>query len=191
MKFFFAVFTVLFLSVAAPMKSSADELPGTPVFEDDFSVLGLFAEHWESTKGAKCEKGKVSIPWKGKNIWNSITLRRIPKGDYAFTFDVALEKPTEPKTGFFGIKLDGWINLLITPSRTEEKAWPHTAYKVGNEKHARGKGSGAIPGFKFGTPVKVMVSRKKVGNSYNYVYKVNGRLVDSFIVPFNKKGTER
>ena len=120
---------------------------------------------------------------------DTLTLRRIPKRNFAFTADVTLEKPKGPKYGHFGIKLDGWINLLISPSLTKNVAGAHTAYLVESEKRSRGQRQRLIPGFKFGKPVRLMVSREKVGKSYNYAYKVNGRLVDSFIVPPNTKGT--
>jgi hypothetical protein len=181
--------TVFFTFLITGMALADKKLPGTPVFGDDFSVLGLFAENWESTKGTQCKDGKAIIPWPGKGVINTLTLRRIPKGDYVFTADVVLDKPKGPKAGHFGIKLDGWINLLISPALTENKAYAHTAYKVGNEKRSRGKTGGAIPGFSFGKSVRIMVSREKIGKSYKYSYNVDGRQIDSFITPYNKRGT--
>jgi len=181
------IIAVFAFSLLKGVQLPAQELPGVPVFGDDFSVLGLFAENWESSKGTSCKDGRAIIP--GDKMINTLTLRRIPAGDFAFTADIVLEKPVGPKSGHFGVKLDGWINLLISPSLTKNQAGMHTAYTVTGEKHARGQRQSLIPGFSFGKPVKIMVSREKVGKSYNYVYKVNGILVDSFIVPFNKKGT--
>jgi len=170
----------LAVSVLTGMKLSAQELPGIPVFGDDFSVSGLFVENWIPSKGVKNEDGRAIIPQN-----NHLTLRRIPEGDFAFTVDLTIEKPTRKDIGHCDVGLDG-IHFLITP---KNKPVAHTAYTVPGEKRARGNTMGAIPGFEFGKPCKIMISRKKLGKGYVYSYKVNGNPVDSFfiVMPVNGK----
>ena len=154
-----------------------DSQPRIPIFSDDFSVPALFAENWDASKSARCEDGRAIIP-----AGHNLTLRRVPEGDFAFTADIVVEKPTSARPGHFGVKLDGWINLLISPSLKKNAAVAHTAYRVRGEKRSRGKSGGLIPGFRFGKPVRILVSREKVGDGHNYSYRVNGRPVDSFVV---------
>jgi len=166
------------LSAALVAGAFADDSPpGIPVFSDDFSVPALFAENWDASKSARCENGRAVIP-----AGHNMTLRRVPAGDFAFAADIVVEKPESKLPGHFGVKLDGWINLLITPSRKRNAAVAHTAYRVRGEKRSRGNSGGLIPGFRFGKPVRILVSREKVGEGHKYSYRVNGRPVDSFVV---------
>jgi len=173
MKTIIASFSLLFLFAVVNLR--CEELPGIPVFSDDFSVRELFVENWESSKSVKNEDGKVVIP-----SGNTITLRRIPEGDFVFTADITVEKPDGKDPGHCGVRLEGWINLMITPSLTNNTAIANTAYRVPGEERSRGKTAGLIPDFEFGKPVRIMVSREKVGESQKYSYTVNGRPVDSF-----------
>ena len=168
-----AVLLVNWLTVAS---ASERELPGIPVFGDDFSVSALFVEHWDASKGAKCEEGRALIP-----SGDTMTLRRIPEGDFAFTADVTVTKPAGPESGHCGVILDG-IHFMIAPSTTQPVASARTAYRVAGEKRSRGATGGLIPGFEVGKPVRFMVSRAKLGEAHKYTYSVNGRPVDSTVV---------
>jgi len=169
-KFMYLLFAGLFLCGCL----FGEEIPGIPMFSDDFSIVENFAENWESSKGVKSEDGHVIIP-----SFNNITLRQIPEGDFVFTLDVILQKPVE--AGFFGVKIGGWINFLISPSLKENAAIAHTAYRVPGEKHSRGKRGGKISDFEFGKPVRIMISRENIsGDNNKYSYTVNGCSVDSF-----------
>lgn len=173
----------LLIGLIAGMNLQAEELPGIPVFSDDFNVPELFVENWESSKGVRNESGKAIIP-----SGNIMTLRRIPDGDFAFTFDITVEKPEGKDPGHCGVKLEGWINLMISPSLTSNAAGANTAYRVPGEERSRGKTAGLISDFEFGKPVKIMVSSENLGESRKYSYRVNGRPVDSFTVS-NPAGT--
>ena len=55
--------SVAFLVVSlTSMMSWGQELPGVPMFGDDFSVPGLFAENWDASNGMKCEAGRATVP---------------------------------------------------------------------------------------------------------------------------------
>ena len=84
---------------------------GIPVFGDDFNVKGLFIENWEPSKGAKNEEGRAIIPTN-----NSMTLRRVPEGNFVFTADLIVEKPERKDIGHCGVILDGWPAEVIQPA---------------------------------------------------------------------------
>ncbi len=174
------IISAFLVSLLIGLQLSAKELPGVPTFGDDFSVSALFVENWIPSKGVRTEDGRAIVPRD-----NSLTLRRIPEGDFAFTVDITIEKPNSKDIGHCNVTLDG-INFLITP---KSKPIAHTAYTVPGEKRARGKRTGAIPDFEFGKPCKIMISRKRLGEGYQYSYKVNGNPVDSFfiVMPANGK----
>ena len=158
------------------------DLSAVPVFSDDFSVPGLFAEHWDASKGTKCEDGRAVIP-----SGNQMALRRKPGGDFALTAELMVEKPSDTKGGHCGVILDG-IHFMISPSATEPEATPHTAYRVAGEERSRGAYGGSIPGFDFGKPVTITISRIKLGEAHKYSYTVNGHPVDAFIVALPASG---
>ena len=162
------------------MSVSAQELPGIPVFGDDFSVSGLFVENWDVTKGVKCEDGRAVIP-----AGDSMALRRIPDGDFAITADLIVKKPEGTDIGHCGVIIDR-IHFMITPAG---QPFANTAYRIGGEEKSRGNSTKSIPGLEFGKPCKIMVSRVKLGDGYKYSYKVNGNPVDSFsvVMPGNGK----
>ncbi len=175
------IISAFLVSLLICLQLPAQELPGVPVFGDDFNVIGLFVENWESTKDTKTEGGRAIIPSN-----NNMKLRRIPEGNFGFTADLTVEKP-EGEIGHCGVVLDG-IHFMINPSTNPSAG---TAYRVPGEKRSRGNNSGAIPGFKFGEPCRVFISREKLGEGYKYSYKVNGQTVDSFqiIMPADGKIT--
>jgi hypothetical protein len=165
-------FLVFMLSTIA-LFSVAGNNPGIPEFGDDFNVSGTFIENWKITKGVKCEGGRVIILPN-----NNIVLRRIPQGNFAFTADLTVQKPKGKKIGHCGMIIDG-IHFMITP---KSRPIANTAYRLPGEKRSRGRSIGNIPGFKFGSPCQIMISRQKLGKGYKYSYKVNGNPVDSFQV---------
>jgi hypothetical protein len=164
------------------LTASGQELPGIPAFGDDFSVSGLFAENWEASKATKWEEGRALIP-----SGNNMTLKRIPDGAFAFTADLVVAKPAGPDSGHCGVILDG-IHFMLTPSLTRPTTIANTAYRVPGEERSRGASGGLIAGFEFGKPVRIMVSRVKLGEGHKYCYTVNGRPVDSFIVAMPANG---
>ncbi len=172
-------FRIIVLTCAmAAVSLTAGEIAGIPVFTDDFSVQALFVENWEPSRGVTNEDGKAVIP-----AGNNMTLRRIPEGDFAATADITLHKnPEDPLWGMFGVKLGGWINFLITASPSKDTAGAHTAYRVPGEEHSRGKRQTRMLDFEFGKPIRIMVSREKVGETLKYSYTVNGQPIDAFTV---------
>ncbi len=174
------IIMALFASLLAGMKISGQELPGVPVFGDDFNATGLFVENWEASKGAKCENGHAIIP-----AANNIALRRIPDGDFAFTAELTVEKPEGKDIGHCGAIIDG-IHFMITPCNNPTAG---TAYRVPGEESSRGNNIKSVPGFEFGKPCKMTVSRVKLGEGFKYSYKINGTPVDSFtvVMPANGK----
>jgi hypothetical protein len=169
----------LLFSLLAATAPKAAELPGLPVFGDTFDVVGLFVENWEATKGTKAEGGRVLIP-----ASNSLTLRRVPDGDFAITADLTVEKPSGPDIGHCGMTLDG-IHFMVKPTSRPAGG---TAYRVPGEARSRGT-AGAIPGFEFGKPCRFQISRARLGKGYSYTFKANGQLVDAFsvVMPANGK----
>jgi len=171
--------TALLASMLTAATPRAAELPGVPVFGDNFDVVGLFVENWEATKGTKSAEGRVLI-----QANNNLTLRRVPEGDFAITAELTVEKPAGPDIGHCGVILDG-IHFMVKPT-----AHPHggTAYRVPGEERSRGN-SGAIPGFEFGKPCRFEISRARLGKGFNYTFKANGQLVDAFsvVMPANGK----
>ena len=166
------IITIFSISLLIGLQLPAQDLPGIPKFGDDFNVKGLFIENWETTKGARTEDGHAVIP-----ASNSIKLRRIPEGNFAFTADLTVEKP-EGKIGHCGVILDG-IHFMITP---KEKPCAQTAYRLPGAKRSRGTMVGNIANLELGKPCKILVSREKLGKGYKYSYKLNGNSVDSFTV---------
>ncbi len=146
--------------------------PGIPEFGDDFNVSGLFVENWEATRGAICADGQVSLPPN-----ESMALRRIPEGDFAITADLTVTKPTGNDIGHCGVIIDK-IHFMITPAGS---GFANTAYRLPAEKRSRGK-KAPIPGFEYGKPCRVMVTRQKLGEGYKYAYTANGAPIDSFFV---------
>ena len=170
---------VLAIRWLAGTVAPGQEISGMPVFGDDFGATGLFVENWDVTKGAKCEGGRAIIP-----SGNNITLRRKAEGDFAITADLTVERPVGKDVGHCGVTIDG-INFMITP---RQQPIANTAYRVPGEERSRGASAGAIPGFEFGKPCRIMISRQKLGESYKYSYKLNGKPVDSFNVMMPVKG---
>ena len=68
------VWGVFLICLLIGMDVSAEELPGIPVFGDDFSVSGLFVENWIPSKGVRIENGRAIIPAN-----NNMKLRRVPE----------------------------------------------------------------------------------------------------------------
>jgi len=139
-----------------------------PVFSEDFETVGLFAERWiPSCKQVVIKKGQVTMPWGG------ITLRRELKGNFAITVDLILGKPTR-KSGFCSVIIDG----IYFAVRSDGKGW--TVYRPPNRKRSLGT-TKPIDGFAIGKKCKVFVSRQKVGKTFKYVFKVNGKLISAFV----------
>ncbi|MGI5868261.1 MAG: hypothetical protein ACOX9C_02280 [Kiritimatiellia bacterium] len=144
-------------------------LRGVPVFGDDFNATGLFIENWEPSKLTVSEGGRAIIP-----TGNSMRLRRVPEGNFAFSADVAVREPEE-RTGHGGIILDG-IHFMLNPGGSA-----NTAYRVPGETRSRGNAR-PISGFAFGKPYRLRVSREVLGDMFKYTYTVDGDPVDSFVV---------
>jgi hypothetical protein len=157
----------------------AAELPGLPVFGDNFDVVGLFVENWEAAKGTKSERGRALIP-----AGSSLTLRRVPDGDFAISAELIVEKPAGPDIGHCGVILDG-IHFMVKPT---DRPSGGTAYRVPGEERSRGT-AGAIPGFEFGKPCRFQISRARLGKGFSYTFKANGQRVDAFsvVMPANGK----
>ena len=119
-----------------------------------------------------------------------LALRRIPEGAFAFTAELTVAKPVGTESGHCGVILDG-IHFMITPSTAKPVAIANTAYRVAGEARSRGASGGLIPGFEHDKPIRVMVSRAKLGEGHKYSYTVNGRPVDSFIVAMPADGKIR
>lgn len=173
------VIAALLINMLTAATTDAAELPGIPVFGDDFAVVGLFVENWEATKGAKSEGGRVLIP-----AGNNLTLRRVPDGDFAVSAELNVEKPAGPDIGHCGVILDG-IHFMVKPT---DRPSGGTAYRVPGEERSRGN-AGSIPGFEFGKPCRFQISRARLGKGYSYTFKANGQLVDAFsvVMPANGK----
>ncbi len=139
-----------------------------PVFSDDFETVGLFAERWiPGNKKVIIEKGQVTMPYGG------ITLRQKVEGNFAVTVDLTLGKPTR-KSGFCSVIIDG----IFFAVRSDGKGW--TVYRPPNRKRSLGTIK-PIDDFAIGKKCKVFISRQKVGKTFKYVFKINGKLISAFV----------
>jgi len=155
------------------------ELPGTPVFTDDFDVPALFIENWSVTTGTSLEDDHVVIP-----AGNSLTLRAVQEGDFVITADVTVEEPESSDLGHCGVTLDG-IHFMSVP-RNPPTA--QTAYRVPGETSSRGT-LVSSPGIAFGVACRFEISRSQFGQAYYYTFKVNDQVIDAFVVAMPLNGT--
>ncbi len=163
----FLCLMLLLLLLSSGFALSAAELQ-MPVFSDDFSTPGLFAERWKpSSSKVVIKAGRVTMPYGG------ITLRRKIKGNFAISVDLTLGKPTK-KLGFCSVIIDGVFFAI----RSDGKGW--IVYRPPNRKHSLGT-TKPIEDFAIGKTCRVFISRRKVGKAFKYVFKVNDQLIAAFV----------
>jgi len=169
---------LLFFCLVAFTGLLVAELPGTPVFTDDFDVPALFIENWSVSTGTSLEDDHVVIP-----SGNNLTLRAVQEGDFVITADVTIYEP-EGDLGHCGVILDG-INFMSVP-KTPPTA--QTAYRVPGESRSRGT-LVSSPGIVFGVACRFEISRSQMGDANYYTFKVNDRVIDAFVAPMPLDGT--
>lgn len=159
---------MLATAAAFPLCGGEAELP---IFDDDFSVTGFFAEKWNARGEIIPGAGLIKLE-PGQGISPKIDLTG---KDYAVEADISLAPSPEfpENNGHASISLDG-ITFMIRP----DKRWG-TAYRPAGM--ARSKGSiGLLDNFEFGKSYRFRITRKLLKEGAQYSLSVNGKNVSSF-----------
>lgn len=151
---------------------------GTLVFSDDFTTTGLFAENWDFSKGVMPKDGTVRLA--GEKVL-SIKLRKKMSDDFTVAAHVIPAK-FNGSYGHTGLVIDG-IHFMIN-----HLGHASTAYRP--PAASRSKVNGAfVPGYKFGDPCKISVTRRQNDKMREYLFQINDTLLltikDDEMIPTN------
>lgn len=145
--------------------------PGIPLFSDNFDTKGTFVENWKPQGKVENSDNVVRMVNGGSLIMN----RELPEEFFA-SVKLTLQEPADKtKTGFAGFDV-GDCKFTLRP---DGLGW--VVYRVPNQKNSNGAAR-KVDGFQFGKNYTLTLSRKKLGDSYQYHYMLDGQNIGTALL---------